>query len=105
MGIPVHVTLYQVYGEELSELLDIVLTGEVGGDWATAQRLVRTVGALVHMHQRHRLDDRGRCSLCWMPSRRWWRPWPKRSVCTVHTTIGFYLRQPTDFVLSTLTEY
>lgn len=104
MSLSVHATLYGVYAEELSELLDTLLAGEVVTDRATAERLVRSVGALVRLQQRHRLDDHGRCALCWPVPRHWWRPWPKRSTCTVHTALGFYLRQPTCFVLSTLTE-
>lgn len=45
MSRSVHANLYRVFDRDLSELLDTVLAGEV-----TAERLVRTVGALVHLH-------------------------------------------------------
>jgi len=97
-------TLYRVFDEELSELLDIVLTGEVISDRATAERLVRVVGALANLHSRHPIDARGRCALCWSIPRRWWRPWPLRSTCTVHAALCFFLRSPSNFVVSALTE-
>jgi hypothetical protein len=85
-------TLHEVYGQELAELLDTVLAGEVVTDRDIAERLVRFLGALVHLHRRHRLDTRGRCAVCrW--SRRWWCPWPpKRSSCTVHAALSFFLQ-------------
>jgi hypothetical protein len=89
----VHVTLYETYGQELSQLLDLLLTGEVVADRAAAERLVRVVGALLRVHDRHRIDARGRCAICWPIPRTWWRPWPKRSICTVHTALSFFLRQ------------
>jgi hypothetical protein len=51
-----HATLYKAYGRELSELLDLLLAGEVVSDRAVAERLVRFVGALLRLHDRHRLD-------------------------------------------------
>lgn len=83
--------LHKVYGQELTELLDTVLAGEVVTDRDIAERLVRSLGALRHLHQRHRPDIRGRCAVCW--SRRWWCPWPsKRSTCTVHAALSFFLQ-------------
>jgi hypothetical protein len=93
----VHVTLYQAYRRELSELLDLLLAGEVVSDRATAERLVRVVGVLLRVHERHRINARGRCAVCWPIPRTWWRPWPKRSLCTVHAALSFFLRhQPTQ---------
>lgn len=96
-------TLYRFFDDELSDLLDTVLAGEVVSDRATAERLVRSVGALVHLHQQHPVDARGRCGVC-CPVRRWWRPWSKRSICTVHTALSFYLWQPCDSVLKALVQ-
>lgn len=104
MSPSVHATLYASYGRELHELLDLLLTGEVVTDRATAERLVRSVGALQRLHDQHRLDDRGRCTVCWPMPRTWWRPWPKQSLCTVHSALDFYLRQPARFVLLNLTD-
>jgi hypothetical protein len=88
----VHVTLYEAYGRELSALLDQLLTGEVMPD-RTAERLVRSVGALLRLHDRHWIDRHGRCAICWPIPRKWWRPWPKRSLCTVHTALTFFFQQ------------
>ncbi len=104
MSRSVCVAVYRVFGNELSELLDTVLAGEVVSDRDTAERLVRSVGALVDLHNLHRIDRRGRCGLCWPVQRRWWWPWSRRSTCTVHTALSFHLRQPSKFVLTTLTE-
>jgi len=43
----VHATLYEAYRRELSELLDLLLAGEVVSNRAVAERLVRSVGALL----------------------------------------------------------
>jgi hypothetical protein len=102
MNPPTPAALYEVYGRELSELLDLLLAGEVVADRAVTERLVRSVGALAYLHERHRLDRYGRCPICWSVPRTWWRRWPKRSTCTVHTALGFYLRQPARFVLAVM---
>lgn len=92
-----HTTLYEAYGRVLSELRDELLTGEVVSERATIERLIRVVGALVLLHDRHRLDRHGRCSICWPIPRTWWRPWSKRSICTVHATLTFFLQhQPSQ---------
>jgi len=87
----VHTTLYQAYGRELAELLDLLLAGEVVSDRATAEQLVRVVSVLLRLHDRHRIDPRGQCAICWPIPRTWWRPWPKRSICTVHAALSFFL--------------
>lgn len=101
-----YVAGYRVFGDELSELLDTVLAGEVVSDRAVAERLVRSVGALLELHARHRIDGRGRCGVCRPVPRRWWRPWPwsRRSTCTVHTALSLFLRQPSDLVRTVRTE-
>jgi hypothetical protein len=105
VSLPDRATLHEMYGQELSELLDLVLAGDVVSDQATVERrLVRSIGALVWLHQWHQVDEQGRCSVCWPLPRTWWRPWPRRSICTVHSALDFHLRQRADFVLSTLTD-
>jgi hypothetical protein len=89
----VHATLYQAYGRVLSELRDELLTGEVVSDRATVERLIKVVGATLLLHDRHRIDRHGRCAICWARPRTWWRPWPKRSLCTVHAALSFFLQQ------------
>jgi hypothetical protein len=98
----VYATLYEKYGQELSELLELILNGEVVSDRVTAERLVRSVGALLQLHGKHRLDSRGRCAVCWSAPRTWWRLWRKRSACTVHTTLRFHMRQPERFIWAAL---
>jgi hypothetical protein len=88
VSLSVPAKLHEVYGQELAELLDTVLAGEVVTDRDIAERLVRSLGALVQLHQRHRPDTRARCAVC----DRWW-PWPpKRSTCTVHAALSFFLQ-------------
>lgn len=93
MSRSVPATLYEAYGRVLSELRDELLTGEVVSDRATVERLVRVVGALLLLLDRHRLDQHGRCAVCWPIPRTWWRPWPKRSICTIYATLSFFLPQ------------
>lgn len=93
MSPSVHATLYQAHKRELSQLLDLLLAGEVVSDRATAERLVKVVGAVQRVHDRHRIDARGRCAVCWPIRRTWRRPWPKRSICTVHAALSFFLPQ------------
>lgn len=88
-----HTTLYKAHGRELSELLDELLAGEVVSDRVTAERLVRAVGTLQRLHDRHWLDRHGRCTVCWPIPRTWWRPWLKRSICTVHVALSSFLQQ------------
>jgi hypothetical protein len=95
MSPSVHATLYQVHGHELAELLDLLLAGEVVTDRTTAERLIRTVGALLRLHGWHQPDNHGHCGLCWTPPRHPWRPWPTRSACTVHNALGSYFPRPT----------
>jgi hypothetical protein len=100
----VHATLYRVFDRELSKLLDTVLAGEVVADRDTAERLIRSVGALMHLHAQHPVDAHGRCASC-RPPRMWWLPlWRRRSACSVHVALSFFLRQPPDFVLTALAE-
>lgn len=104
MSLSIHATLHRVFGDELSGLLYTVLAGEVVADRDGAERLARALGALVYLHGRHRLDARGWCRVCWPVPRRWWRPWPRRPTCTVHAALSYFLRQPSDLVLTPLTE-
>jgi len=85
-----HVQL-QCNGRELPELLDAVLASNPVTDSAVAveRRVVRSLGALVWLQQNHRGDERGRCSICRTTPRTWWRPWLRRSPCTVQTALTF----------------
>jgi hypothetical protein len=83
--------LYKAHERVLSQLQDELLTGEVVSDRATIERLVRVVGVLLRLHDRHRLDQHGQCAICWPIPRTWWRPWPKRSICTIHAALAFFL--------------
>lgn len=102
---PDSATLYESYGRELDALLELVLAGDLVSDRAVVERrVVRAVGALVWLQQRHRVDDRGQCSICWTRPHAWWWPWPRRSFCTVQTALSFCLHQPDRFVLPTLAD-
>lgn len=70
--------------EELSRLVETVLAGEVVRDRPTAERLVRFLGAVTSLHERHVIDQSGRCTMCWSPPR-WLQPWPRRRVCARST--------------------
>lgn len=103
MSLPAPPVLHELYGRELAELLDAVLAGDLGTDWASVERrVVCALGAFVRLQQRHKVDEHGRCSICRSVPRAWW-PWPKRVPCTVHAALSFALRQPARFVLSAIT--
>lgn len=105
MSHPDPMTSHKAYGRELAELLDAVLAGDLVSDRAAVERqVVRSVGALVQLQQRHRVDERGRCSTCRSVPRKWWRPWLKRTTCTVYSALNFYLRQPDRVVHSVITD-
>ncbi len=93
MNLSVHATLYKAHRRELTELRYQLLAGEVVPDQAVTERLVRVVGALLRVHDRHQLDPCGRCAVCWPIPRTWWWPWPKQSICTVHAALSFFLQQ------------
>lgn len=95
-----HPTCYRLLDEELSSLLEIVLAGEVIGDRAIAERLVRFLGAAISLHERHEVDRYGRCRRC--AARRWCRPWRRPNSCSVHSALVFCLTQPFKFVLPAL---
>jgi hypothetical protein len=103
VSLPEPTDSYQAYGRELAELLELMLAGDLVTDRATAERLVRWLGALVRLQQLHCVDRHGRCLIC-RAIPRWWWPWPKHVSCTVHSALSFYLRQPERFVLSVITE-
>ena len=96
MNLPDPSALHEAYGRELAALLEQLLAGDLVADRAVAERLVRSLGALVWLQQQHRVDEHGRCLL----PRTWWWPWPKRTTCTVHSALGFYLGQSDRFVLA-----
>lgn len=96
-----HTTMYQVFDRELSQLLDVVLAGDVVDDRDIAERLVRAVGALVHLHTQHPIDADGRCRMCRTPGVQWW-PW-RKAICTVHAALRYFLRQTSDAVIDSIT--
>lgn len=57
--------------EELTYLLDIVLSGDAVPDRDTAERLVRLLGASLTLHEQHAVDKHGRCEGCRSGRRRW----------------------------------
>ena len=103
---PAHPTLYDAHGRELAELLDHVLAGDLASsDRVVVERqIVRVLGALMWLQQRHRVNEHGNCPTCRSPHRAWWRPWPQRTTCTVHTALSLHLRQPDLLALATTAE-
>lgn len=93
-----HPTRYRLLDEELSSLLEIVLAGEVIGDRAVAERLVRFLGAAISLNERHTVDRYGRCGRC-VARHRWRRPWRRPHPCSVYSALVFCLTQPFQFVL------
>lgn len=105
MSLPDPVALHEAYERELSELLEAVLAGDLMSDRAALERqVVPVVGALVWLQRRHRVDQGGKCSICRAASRAWWRLWPRRSMCTVHTALSFHLRPLTGFGLTSIAD-
>lgn len=97
-------TLHEAYGRELAEFVEMVRTGKAFCDQTTAERIVmRLLGALLSLQQRHQVDAHGRCPICRAAPSAWWWPWPRRSTCTVHTALGFHLGQPDRFILAAIT--
>lgn len=93
-----HPTRYRLLNKELSSLLEIVLAGEVISDRAVAERLVRFLGAVISLHERHVVDRYGRCGRC-AARHRWWRPYRQSHPCSMYSTFVFCLTQPFEFVL------
>jgi hypothetical protein len=99
--------VHEAYTRALIGLVDEIVAGGVPAvvlDQATAERwLIRLVGVLVWLQERHRVDGRGRCSICRAAPAVWW-PWPRRSACTVFTALSLYLHESARFVLAALTD-
>ena len=97
MGLPDPRGMHEAHTRELTGLLDEIAAGDLPAvvmDQATAERwLMRLIGVLVSLQQRHQVDSRGRCLICRAVPRAWWWPWPKRSTCTVHAALSFFLPQ------------
>lgn len=74
-GIPSHIA-------DWANLHDL---GLIVNDRETAERLIRVVGALIFLHDRHGFDEAGRCRRC-RPVRRWM--WQRRHPCIVHEALA-----------------
>ncbi|MGH3872376.1 MAG: hypothetical protein ACRDSR_12835 [Pseudonocardiaceae bacterium] len=99
--------LHEAFSQELAGLLELVLAGDLAENWAAVERqVVRVVGALVRVHRCHTVDKHGRCLICRAIPRGWRRlwPWPKRTTCTVHNALGFFMCQPDRFVLAAIND-
>lgn len=103
MSPSVHTTLQEAYRREIADTLELLLAGEIVSDRATAEYLIRILGALQRLVDQHRSDEQGRCVICRQPPHHWWWPWPKHIRCTVYSALGFFLRQPGQLVLATVT--
>jgi hypothetical protein len=76
----------------LSELRNELLTGEVVSDRATVERLIRSVGALLRLHDRHRIDRHGRCTVCLADT--------PRMVATLAETVRLHDTRGADILFS-----
>jgi len=54
--------------------------------------LVRVVHALLRLLEQHRVNDQGRCAVCWGK----WSWWRKRRQCTVYATLIRYIATPAE---------
>jgi hypothetical protein len=97
-------TLHRVYEQELKSLLETVLAGIEVSDRAIAERLVRVLGATLRVHQKHLVNGDAQCGICRSTRDGWWRLWPRRTVCSVHAALSFFLRQPPGHVLAVLAD-
>jgi hypothetical protein len=70
--------------EDLTDLRDLAL---VVDERETAERLLRIIGALAALSERHAVDRRGRCAMC-RPARRLLPR--RRRDCTVYATLADY---------------
>ncbi len=105
MSLPDPRALHEAFSQELAGLLELVLAGDLAENWAAVERqVVRVVGALMRVHRCHTVDKHGRCLICRAVPRGWRRLWPKRSTCTVHNALCFFMRQPDRFVLAAITD-
>lgn len=84
--------LHDSFGQQLAAMFELVRSGEAFAEPTTAERLLLPlVGVLTRLHEGHQVDDHGRCAICCGAPRAWWRPWPRRAVCTVHAAFAFHM--------------
>jgi hypothetical protein len=70
-----------------AELKELANLGWVVTDRDIAERLLRLVGVVVALRERHGFDARGRCTLCRPKQRRLAR---RRRRCTVHQALATF---------------
>jgi predicted nicotinamide N-methyase len=70
----VHTNRCRMFRDELSDVLDIVLAGEIVTDRSVAERLVRWLSVIVRLLEQDPIDEHGRCRVCWAIPRHWWHP-------------------------------
>jgi hypothetical protein len=84
-------TLHNTYGQQLAALVELIRSGQAFTEPTTAERLLLPlVGVLTQVHQEHQVDNYGRCSIC-RATPRAWRPWPRRTACTVHAALAYHM--------------
>lgn len=73
--------------DELEDLLDILLKGEMVADRPTADRLVRVLTATHSLSEQHTIDGEGRCAYCratpWL--------WSRRAACNVFDALDIHV--------------
>lgn len=84
--------LHDSYGRELAGLLERVLAGDLATEWVDVERaVVSALAALERLYQQHQVDEQGWCLICREATREWWRPWRRRSPCTVRAAVAFHM--------------
>ncbi|MPZ61919.1 MAG: DUF397 domain-containing protein [Propionibacteriales bacterium] len=82
---------YRAVGAGLGELTDTLLGGEATLSRDTAEQMLRVLGAVTLLHRMHRVDGRGRCSICrTKPRLRWDVSARRRDVCSVLAALSLY---------------
>jgi hypothetical protein len=101
--VPVPVVVWEFHSRKLARLQALATSDEVVCGRADAALVIAAVGALSRLHQLHRVDEHGRCTMCRRPLRRWWPPRHTRPVCGVHAALAQFLPQPhnTGYEVST----
>jgi hypothetical protein len=90
-------TRYRLLLERLQELTDHFRRGEpIAPAVLKAQTVRLLVGVIVVLRQ-HQVNKRGRCKYCGR-TRRTWRLWYRRPLCTVYLALDFAMSQPLDLV-------
>lgn len=82
---------HQAIGSELHSIVDRLAPGETVLGREDAEKLMRVLGAVALLHRMHRVDRRGRCTICSTKSSRLWGSRQARDLCSVHSALSLHL--------------